>query len=465
MAKQRTIADLKIGEYRSVGGSSTHVLFNFPGYGALYMGSIETISYSTYRDKVPVYNLGNTNIDGFALGKRYVAGSIVKTLFVNDDFTQFVLKIKEDIGLDEDIDSLYSLKNDSYKTYHHMLMDDVMPFDIIIVMTSEYGNWAVAEVIYGATLINTGQIQSINDMVVQSTISFVANDVKMTHEQIGQQNFNIGSPKGILRGTDLTTGRETVKSPTNINTINYSSYTKEEIEELIKSGVLPASALEDWAAINKTTVASESVKTNYEDSNKVVSKTENNGTTVFVTNQIDPYNFYSSNMKVDMVKTKPHDGDTITLKTVKNNGGETINDLSIRLVLIDTPEVGGAGEVSQPFGIEARDFLANYVASGQWDRDVSNGLVTKTGVDVYGRVLAKNSAYAEAIVRAGLAWPMASEANASSGYTSKEISALNKAYLDAKENNRGLWGSESYPIQPSRWRKMTEQERKENGGV
>ena len=33
--------NIRKGEYHSVGGDATHIIFNFPGYGALYMGSFD----------------------------------------------------------------------------------------------------------------------------------------------------------------------------------------------------------------------------------------------------------------------------------------------------------------------------------------------------------------------------------------------------------------------------------------
>ena len=102
--------NLHKGEYHSVGGDATHIVFNFPGFGALYIGSLLSLSYQVYRDKTPVYNLGNTNIDGFAIGKRYVAGSIIKTVFLDDDITNFLQIIADGLNLNRYVDNLYQLK-------------------------------------------------------------------------------------------------------------------------------------------------------------------------------------------------------------------------------------------------------------------------------------------------------------------------------------------------------------------
>ena len=196
--------NIRKGEYHSVGGDATHIIFNFPGYGALYMGSLISLSYQTYRDKVPVYNLGNTNIDGFAIGKRYVAGSIIKAMFLNDDLRAFLNEVSKDIGLNKDIDSIYQLKYENSKTYHHLMMDDILPFDIIIVLSSEYGNFSVSEVIYGATLINSGQVHSIQDLIVENTISFVARDARQTLESLNSTKYNITTGGSGTKASELS---------------------------------------------------------------------------------------------------------------------------------------------------------------------------------------------------------------------------------------------------------------------
>ena len=65
------------------------------------------------------------------------------------------------------------------------MFDDIIPFDIIILLSSEYGAYSVSEVIYGATLINSGQVHSINDLIAEGTMSFVARDVRQTRDKIG----------------------------------------------------------------------------------------------------------------------------------------------------------------------------------------------------------------------------------------------------------------------------------------
>ena len=72
-------------EYGSYGGSSTHVYVDFHLLDSndriisvpIYMGSVITLSYSVYRSKQSVFNCGTNTIDGFAIGNKYVAGTLI----------------------------------------------------------------------------------------------------------------------------------------------------------------------------------------------------------------------------------------------------------------------------------------------------------------------------------------------------------------------------------------------------
>lgn len=172
--------------FDSVGGSSTHVVLEFPGIGYLYMGSVVTISYSVYREKTPVFNLGNTNVDGFAIGKKYVAGSMVSSMFLKDELADFIER-HSDIEALKNSDYSDFLKKElsgggNLKEVHNYMRDDLTSFNVHLIFTSEYSSEARRIIIYGANFINNGQVSSINDIVTESTASFVAKDVKEQHD-------------------------------------------------------------------------------------------------------------------------------------------------------------------------------------------------------------------------------------------------------------------------------------------
>ena len=438
--------NVKVGEYMNVGGSATHVLFNFPGYGALHIGSIETISYSTYRDKTPVYNLGNININGFALGKRYIAGSLIKTLFIYDDLKQFLTRVKDDIGLEQELNSIYQMTNDSFKTYHHLLIDDVMPFDIIILMASEYGAYHVTEVIYGCTFINTGQVHSINDMITQSTMSFIANDVRQTHTGLESQTSSFIVPSTAEAASSIGEVNRLSDGAAYANYYIEAGYTRKQIIDMVNAGTLPKDTLAylDIAIYNNKDTTSSSIGATTDSTSIVATKTE-----------------FASSEFVTTNKNDVVDGDTISFDNINNLYGESVGSVSIRLIGIDAPETShDSSGLSQPYGKEAKAFLEEYVSSGKWDKDVASGAVkTDFGTDKYGRTLVYNSNYVAALVGSGLAYVDATSLKTAG---MKEVNKVMEAYTSARNSGLGVWNTDNpVLVTPKKWRSMTTEERQE----
>ena len=438
--------NVKVGEYMNVGGSATHVLFNFPGYGALHIGSIETISYSTYRDKTPVYNLGNININGFALGKRYIAGSLIKTLFIYDDLKQFLTRVKDDIGLEQELNSIYQMTNDSFKTYHHLLIDDVMPFDIIILMASEYGAYHVTEVIYGCTFINTGQVHSINDMITQSTMSFIANDVRQTHTGLESQTSSFIVPSTAEAASSIGEVNTLSDGAAYANYYIEAGYTRKQIIDMVNAGTLPKDTLAylDIAIYNNKDTTSSSIGATTDSTSIVATKTE-----------------FASSEFVTTNKNDVVDGDTISFDNINNLYGESVGSVSIRLIGIDAPETShDSSGLSQPYGKEAKAFLEEYVSSGQWDKDVASCAVkTDFGTDKYGRTLVYNSNYVAALVGSGLAYVDATSLKTAG---TKEVNKVMEAYTSARNSGLGVWNTNNpVLVTPKTWRSMTTEERQE----
>jgi hypothetical protein len=87
--------------YMSVGGVDTYIVFTFHHYDdngnvqsvPVLFGSAISLSYSTYRNKKPVFNLGSHVMDGFAIGTRYVAGTLIKTMFLDDELADALKEI------------------------------------------------------------------------------------------------------------------------------------------------------------------------------------------------------------------------------------------------------------------------------------------------------------------------------------------------------------------------------------
>lgn len=179
--------------FESMSGANTIIVLEFPtfegsGYeGSVYvkMNSVTTLSWSVYRAKIPVTPIGENTVSGFALGNKTVAGHIIKTLTYADEFTSVVefysklaIKYKQDnyyenLGSKQPIslDSNYKI---TQKNFDSLMKDDLLPFNIHAYSISEYTGKIVKDSIYGCTIINTGQVQSIENLITENTISFMA---------------------------------------------------------------------------------------------------------------------------------------------------------------------------------------------------------------------------------------------------------------------------------------------------
>jgi len=185
---------------RAIGGVSTHILLEFSqeighsagkGTGLLYLGSVMSLSYSVYRDKTPVFNCGSHLIDGFSIANKYVAGSLITIMYEYDEFAEFM----SHLDLKGDRDGSRTVPVEEYqnavgiKEFHTFMRDDLIPFNIHAIFTNEYTGSTREIVIYDATFINNGQVMSIQDLITENTLQYVARDISEQHS-IGEVSSN-----------------------------------------------------------------------------------------------------------------------------------------------------------------------------------------------------------------------------------------------------------------------------------
>lgn len=147
--------------YKSFSGTDTLVFILMPGSNPVVLGSITTVSYSAYRTKQPVINLGRTNINGITRGSRIFAGTMIFTL-INQHWLNELLET----------DNLKWLAQ-----YQEIKADELPLFDLMIVSANEYGSY-VSMFLYGVDITDEGQVISVEDLFTENTLSFVARDIK-----------------------------------------------------------------------------------------------------------------------------------------------------------------------------------------------------------------------------------------------------------------------------------------------
>lgn len=146
--------------YKSFSGTDTIAFLIMPGCTPVVLGSLTTISYSIFRNKKPVINIGRTNINGVTRGSRIYAGTMIFTL-INQHWLRELQDQCDWVGNLEDLKA-----------------DELPLFDIMIVSANEYGS-AVEMYIYGIDFTDEGQTISVEDMFTENTFSFIARELSI----------------------------------------------------------------------------------------------------------------------------------------------------------------------------------------------------------------------------------------------------------------------------------------------
>lgn len=156
---------------RSFSGADIRCVVHVLGNGGMtvpvLLADVQTLSYSTHRDKFPVRALGHTYPRGYTRGGRTIAGSMVFTMFDREVLWRIIQNYKYDTEMNEgEVD---------FSSYSPML-DQIPPFDITITFANEYGDVANMA-LYGVEIVDEGTVLSIDDIMVEKTCSFVARDL------------------------------------------------------------------------------------------------------------------------------------------------------------------------------------------------------------------------------------------------------------------------------------------------
>jgi hypothetical protein len=119
-----------------------------------------TISVTSYRMKSTVRANGYTNPKGFARGGRTIAGTIILTEMGVDALLTFLQTV---------------VVSDNSKDSQFTKTDQLPPFNITMVFANEEG-FASARRIMGVEFLNDGTVYSVQDLLTERTISWMAAD-------------------------------------------------------------------------------------------------------------------------------------------------------------------------------------------------------------------------------------------------------------------------------------------------
>lgn len=165
---------------------NTHVLAN-----------LQTLSIQTHREKFPVRSMGTSYVKGYTRGPRTIAGSMIFTVF-NEHALAGLIRAMSSKG------SIYGEDSD----LSTLIADQLPPIDLTIIFANEYGSLSQMG-IYGVEFVNDSMTMSIEDLLTESVVNFVARDVDVMTSKGNvrlsrlQRGMNQSSGPGDQTATNL----------------------------------------------------------------------------------------------------------------------------------------------------------------------------------------------------------------------------------------------------------------------
>lgn len=165
-------------------------------FGGTPIGTLSGITWSVTREKAPIYTMGSPNPRSFSRGKRGIAGSLIFTTFDRPALYDLLRKNKDNgafriytrtwntlpnlgiFGNKLNGANISSVESDASGVVDVMpyYADQIPPFDVTITFANEYGQAAVKS-IYGVELLNEGSGTSMDDIMIEETMTFVAREI------------------------------------------------------------------------------------------------------------------------------------------------------------------------------------------------------------------------------------------------------------------------------------------------
>jgi hypothetical protein len=196
--------------------------------GGEIVGTLQAISYAVQREKAPIYVMGRVDPLSFSRGKRGIAGTMI-SLMLDQHLVKHAAFAQQKFIADKDeiypepgdieslniagdtlaLDDLTTVASpptnvannlsDSWQQASAWYVDQILPFDVVIVAANEYGQAATMRV-YGIEILNEGSGFSIDDIVIENQMTYVARTI-LPWQKLGNWNS-----KGFWEGAGTAAG-------------------------------------------------------------------------------------------------------------------------------------------------------------------------------------------------------------------------------------------------------------------
>lgn len=135
------------------------------------LATLQTISVQSHREKFAVRACGNSYAKGYTRGPRTIAGSMIFTVFHEHALAQLIRRMAKSTSYGERDPDISSL-----------IADQLPPLDMTVVMANEYGQRSVFR-LFGLEFVNDGVTYSIEDLLSENVITWVARDMDVLEDR------------------------------------------------------------------------------------------------------------------------------------------------------------------------------------------------------------------------------------------------------------------------------------------
>jgi hypothetical protein len=126
------------------------------------LGSLHTISYSSFRENFAVRTLGKVQAKGYTQGPRTVAGTMIFNTLQEHELYKL-----HQLNSDE------NLKGSHPKA---RMLDQIKPFNVLLLFANEYGAYSTLH-LFDVLIGTEGQTMSIDQVVTQNSMNFYATEM------------------------------------------------------------------------------------------------------------------------------------------------------------------------------------------------------------------------------------------------------------------------------------------------
>lgn len=119
------------------------------------LGSLHSINYSSFREKVAVRTLGRTHARHYTRGQRTIAGTMTFNVLQSHELLRFA----------NSVDNNYVA-----------MLDQIEPFNMLLLFSNEYGSLSTMH-LFNVDINTESQNMSIDQIMLSNTMNFYAQDI------------------------------------------------------------------------------------------------------------------------------------------------------------------------------------------------------------------------------------------------------------------------------------------------